>query len=228
MRISRPSPAMVVAIIALVVACAGSATAASIVIIKNSAQVRAGSLSGSDVKARSLTNRTLASGAVDGRAIKEGAVGTDQLATSVRSALGGQGLNATESIRKDGPSVPNGGRALVATLRGLTPGIYALSAKVVVSPLDPSGGILGELLKTAKTANARCTLDAAGDSDDAAAPIGTPFALYANTLNLQLTRTLAATADITLTCDTNAAWKAGNTSILALKLAGTSRVDSTG
>ena len=62
----------------------------------------------------------------------------------------------------------------------------------------------------------------------AAAPIATPFALFANTLKLQLTRSLAAPSDIVLTCDANVPWKASNTSIIALKLAGSSRVDSTG
>ncbi len=236
MRISRPTPAMVVAIIALIVACAGTATAASVVLIKSSSQVKAGSLNGTDLKAKSLTNRTLADGSVTGRtikngsvtgdSIKKGAVGTDQLATSVKSALVNQGFTATESVRKDGPSAPNGGSMKVATLQGLAPGTYALIAKAVVSPTNPSGGLVGELLKNNKTGTARCTLDGAGDSDDAVAPLGAPFTLYANTLNLQLTRTIATASDIVLSCDANVAWKAGNASIIALKLAGSSRVDS--
>jgi hypothetical protein len=238
MRISRPTPAMAVAILALVVALGGTATAASVVLIKSSSQVRAGSLTGSDLKTKSLTNRTLGDGAVTGRAIKpgsvtagsikKGAVGTDQLATSVKSALIGQGFTATESVRRDGPSAPNGGSMKIATLQGLAPGTYTLIAKTIVSPLDPSGGIFGELVKGAKTATASCTLDGAGDTDDALAPVGTPFALYANTLNLQLTRTIATPSDITLSCDAPIAWKAGNTSIIALKLSGSSRVDSAG
>jgi hypothetical protein len=229
---------MVVAIIALIVACAGTATAASVVLIKSSSQVKAGSLNGTDLKAKSLTNRTLADGAVTGRVIKagsvtantikKGSVGADQLSGAVKSSLTSQGFTATESVRKDGPSAPNGGSMKVATLQGLAPGTYALMAKAVISPISGSGGIVGELLKSDKTGTARCTLDGAGDSDDAVAPLGAPFSLYSNTLNLQLTRTIATASDIVLTCDANVAWKAGNTSIIALKLAGSSRVDSAG
>jgi hypothetical protein len=238
MRISRPSPARVVAIIALVVACAGTATAAGVVLIKSSSQVKAGSLNGTDLRATSITNRNLGTGAVNGRAIKagsvtassikQGAVGTDQLAAGVRSALSAQGFTATESVRKDGPSAANGGAAKVATLQGLAPGTYTVIAKVIMSPLQASGGLVGELTKDAKTGNARCTLNGAGDTDEAAVPVGTPYALYANTLNLQMTRTLGAPADIALTCEANVAWKASNASIIALKLAGSSRLDSAG
>jgi hypothetical protein len=204
---------MVVAIIALIVACAGTATAASVVLIKNSSQVKAGSLNGSDLKAKSIMSRNLGDGAVSGRAIKagsvtgatlkKGSIGTDQLATSVRSALTSQGFTATEGVRKEGPTVPNGGQAGIAKIQGLAPGTYAIFAKVIVSPVTPSGGLVGELTNSSKTGNTRCTLDGAGDTDEAVAPIATPFALFANTLKLQLTRTLAAPSEITLTCDAN-------------------------
>lgn len=227
MRITRPTPAMVVAIIALIVACAGTATAAGVILIRSSSQVKAGSLNGSDLKSKSITNRNLASGAVNGRTIKDGSVSSKELSSGVKSALASQGLTATESVRRDGPTVPGGGSQRVATLSGLAPGTYALLAKTVISPVNPSAGLVQDLLKGSKTASAHCRLDSAGDGDDVIVPVGSPFSLYANTLNLQLTRTLAAATDIVLTCDVNAGWKAGNTSIVALKLAGSTRVDST-
>ncbi len=88
------------------------------------------------------------------------------------------------------------------------------------------GGVVTELLKPDKTASARCVLDGAGDSDEGVVPIGSPFSLNANTVNLQLTRTLAAAADIVLSCESGISWRAANTSIIALKLAGSTRVDS--
>lgn len=238
MRISRPSPSMVVAIIALVVASAGTATAASLVLIKNSSQVRAGSLTGSDLKAGSLTSRNLKAGsvtskalragAVNGAALRKGSVGTDQLSTSVKSALTSQGFTATEAVRKEGPSAANGGEAVIAKLTGLAPGTYSIIAKTVITPVQVSGGLVGELLKPEKTITIRCILDGAGDNDDAVVPIGTPFSLYSNTAQMQFTRTLSAAADIVLKCNTPQPWKAANTSIIALKLSGSSRVDSTG
>jgi hypothetical protein len=233
MRISRPSPAMVVAIIALIVACAGSATAASVVLIKNSSQVKAGALSGTDLKAKSLTNRTLADGAVDSRAIKAGSVAASDLAKSVQASLAGAGtaagFAATESVRKDGPQVNTGTTAEIAKLTGLAPGTYLLQAKTVISGVQPpGGGLVTELLKPDKTAAAHCKLDAAGDSDEGYVPIASPFSLYSNTINLQLTRTLPVVSDLSLSCDSGIPWRAANTSIVALKLAGSSRVDSAG
>lgn len=233
MRISRPSPAMVVAIIALIVACAGSATAASVVLIKNSSQVKAGALSGTDLKSKSLTNRNLASSAVDSRAIKAGSVAKSDLAKSVQASLAGAGtaagFSAVESVRKDGPQVNTASAAEVAKLSGLAPGAYLLQAKTVVSGVQPpGGGLVTELLKPDKTAAAHCRLDAAGDSDEGFVPIASPFSLNSNTINLQLTRTLPATSDISLTCDSGIPWRAANTSIVAIKLSGSTRVDSAG
>jgi hypothetical protein len=233
MRISRPSPAMVVAIIALIVACAGSATAASVVLIKNSSQVKAGSLSGTDLNAKSLTNRTLADGAVDSRVIKAGSVGSTDLSKAVQASLAGTGTSpgfaTTESVRKDGPDVPGSGPAEVAKLTGLAAGNYLLMAKSVVSGTQPpGGGLVTEALKPDKSASAHCKLDAAGDSDEGYVPIASPFSLASDTINLQLTRTLPAGSNVTLTCDSAISWRAANTSIVALKLGGSTRVDSAG
>jgi hypothetical protein len=233
MRISRPSPALVVSIIALIVACAGTATAASVVLIKNSSQVKAGALSGTDLATHTLKNGALANSAVDGRTIKSGSIQSSDLSSGVRSALNSSGTSAafvaTEAVRKDGPQVNAAGSAPVAKLTGLAPGTYLLTAKTVVSGVQPPGaGLVTELLKPDKTAAAHCKLDAAGDSDEGYAPIASPFSLTTDTLNLQLTRTFGAVSDVILSCDSNISWRAANTSIVALKLAGSSRVDTTG
>jgi hypothetical protein len=55
MRLHRPSPALIVSIIALVVASAGTATAAS-VLIKSSKQVAKGSINSSDLANRKAVN----------------------------------------------------------------------------------------------------------------------------------------------------------------------------
>lgn len=231
MRISRPSPAMVVSIIALVVACAGTATAASVVLIKSSSQVKAGVLSGTDLHNKTIRNAQLASSAVDGRAIKSGSIQSSDLSSAVKSSLGSGGksggFTATESVRKDGPQVNQTGNATVAKLSALAPGTYVLTAKTVISGVQPPGaGLVTELLKPNKTASARCKLDAAGDSDESVVPIAFPFALNSDTVTLQLTRSIATVSDIVLSCDSNISWRAANTSIIALKLSGSTRVDS--
>lgn len=233
MRISRPSPALVVSIIALIVACAGTATAASVVLIKNSSQVKAGALSGTDLATHTVKNGALANSAVDGRVIKSGSVTSSDLAKDVKASLAGAGTSAgfvaTESVRKDGPQVNAAGSATVAKLTALAPGTYMISVKTVISGVQPPGaGVVTELLKPDKTAVAHCKIDAAGDSDEGFVPIASPFSLTTDTMNLQLTRTLAAPADLVLSCDSNISWRAANTSIVALKLAGSSRSDSAG
>lgn len=239
MRISRPSPSLVVSIIALVVACAGTATAASVVLIKNSAQVKAGALSGTDLADKTVKNVKLSTNSVDARAIakgavstselKAGAVGTDQLAPGVKSALSAAGTSsnfvATEAVRADGPS-SGAGPADVASVKALGIGTYLITATTTLAPTATDAGLVPELLKGSKNGEGHCRLDAAGDLADGYAPIAAPYALFSNTINLQITRTLSAPADIKLTCESNIGWKAGDTSIVALKLAGSTRQDS--
>jgi hypothetical protein len=231
MRISRPSPALLVSIIALVVACAGTATAASVVLIKNSSQVKAGALSGTDLARHSLKNDQLANSAVDGRTIKSGSIESSDLSSGVRSALSSAGTSAdfvaTEAVRKDGPSSP-AGQMNVASIKALAPGTYMIIANTTMAPTAANAGLLPELLKEPKNGEGHCRLDAAGDLHDAYAPIASPYALYANTMSLQITRTLAQPSDITLICESGIGWKTANTSIVALKLAGSTRQDTTG
>jgi hypothetical protein len=85
--VSRPSPALVVSVIALVVACTGTATAAS-VLIKSSKQVAKGSINSSD-----LANRK--------------GVGLVDLTPSARRALTGQ-VGATGSLGPVGPTGAKG------------------------------------------------------------------------------------------------------------------------
>lgn len=233
MRISRPSPAMVVSIIALVIATAGTAGAASGILIRSSSQVAPGALSGTDLHAKTIKNGQLASSAVDSRVIKANSIARSDLSSDIRASLAGTGtaagFTAVEAVRKDGPQVNQTGQATVAKLSGLAAGTYLISAKSVLSGVQPPGsGLVTELLKPNKTAAAHCHLDAAGDSDDAYVPIAFPFALNSDTIHLQLTRSLAATSDVVLTCDSDISWRAANTSIVALKLSGSTRVDSAG
>jgi hypothetical protein len=89
-RLRPPSPALVVAIIALIVACAGTATAAG-VLITSSSQVKAGSINSSDLR--------------NGRA-----VGLDDLTPRARFRLGAAtGARGPEGARgAQGPAGPRG------------------------------------------------------------------------------------------------------------------------
>jgi hypothetical protein len=83
--IRRPSPSMVIALIALFVALGGTAVAVK----KNklpansvgSKQLKPGAVGTPHVKADAITSKALAANAVDGAAIQPGAVGSDDLAS---------------------------------------------------------------------------------------------------------------------------------------------------
>src|SRR3954452_2863338 len=107
--IRRPSPALVVSIVALVMSCGGTAAAAAHFLITNSKQIKDGAVTGADVRDGSIRARDLAAGAIP-RATADG--GT-----------------ATEAFRKTGPELSKGGEATVATL-DLPAGAYAIFSKV--------------------------------------------------------------------------------------------------
>jgi hypothetical protein len=126
---------------------------------------------------------------------------------------------AQEAFRKAGPEHQPAGAHTVATLSQLGPGTYLLLAKTIMTTDLTDQGILGELLKTDKTIAGHCILSAGGDQDDARAPIATPYTETPSTMNMQLTRTIDTPTDIAVVCDSNYAWRASDTSIVALKLA---------
>lgn len=229
MKTSRPSPALVVSIIALVVALGGTATAAS-VLIKSSSQIKSGVVNSGDLRNGGVAGVDIASGAVGGRQLKNNVVTSDKLSASLRNTLRGStanGFTATEVVRKVGPENQAPGQRVVATMTALPPGTYALTAKTTLSPQITDQG-LGELLRPTKTGEGHCQLDAAGDVDDARTTILSPYSQHPSTVNLQMTRTVDTPVDIKLVCDSNIQWKATDTSIIALKLQGSSRSDTAG
>ena len=113
-------------------------------------------------------------------------------------------------------------------MTALQPGTYLILAKTTISPIAQSQG-LGELLNPDKTSSAQCVLAAGGDQDNARTAIASPGTFIPSTLNNQMTRTIDAPVDVTYTCDvTNLKWKASDSSIIALRLEGSSRTDATG
>lgn len=88
-RMRRPSPAMILAVAALVVACAGGAVAASSVLVTTSRQIKPGVILGSDLHRNT----------VNGTRITDGSLGAVDLAAATRRAL-------------TGPAGPRGRRGL--------------------------------------------------------------------------------------------------------------------
>ena len=210
MQSKRPSPALVVSIIALVVALSGTAVAAKF-IITNSGQVKDGSLVGQDLRAGSVTK--------------------SRLSTGVQALLGrtptgkSAGTQALEAHRIKGPDVTDGGEAQVLSI-DLPAGTYAVFAKATVEPFDYKN-LLDTVLVEPHTVAASCTLDVAGTGDYAIEPILSLGSANPATLNVQATRTLAEPGKATLTCRPNYTvhWAARDASIIALQVAGTERTE---
>jgi hypothetical protein len=218
----RPTPALVVSIVALVVACGGSAVAASHYIITSSTQVKNGAITGADVRDGSLRGGDLADGTITGAKIKKGSVPSSALAGATAP---GQ-TSATEAFRKTGPVLTQGGKATVATL-DLKPGAYAVFAKVNLSPNQEDNGLLETALKSNKTIEGRCHLDVAGDADESAGAIVSPGSENVLFLEEQITRTIDKNGTATLTCQAfNVPWKASDASIIAIAIGDSARVAS--
>lgn len=214
-RFSRPSPATVIALVALVLSMAGTATAAK-VLITSSSQIKNGAVTSADVKDGALSARDLKTGAVDGARLKDGSVSLDELDGAARAAVRASETQALEAFRKDGPAgQPKGTSARVATLGNIPPGVYAIFAKTILTPDPQQSGLLAQ----GETISGHCTLDAGGDQDEARALLGSPGALSPGVLNLQITRSYGSTGSAALSCDVNSAtWRATDTSIIAIRV----------
>jgi hypothetical protein len=115
-----PSPAMVVAVVALAVALGGSAYAAIVVTGKN---VRNGTLTGADIKSRSLQGTDIAKDRVGYNAVKEEGLNAQKLkkvkAASAADTFGGMAARRVDAFTLDN----NASKAV------LTEGPFTLTAR---------------------------------------------------------------------------------------------------
>ena len=209
----KPSPALVVSIVALVVALSGTAVAAG-VLISSSSQIKNGTIRGVDIKSGTITKSKLSKG-------------TQALLGGGSSTAAPGDTQALESHRQTGPDVPEGGSQQVVKL-ALQPGVYAVFAKTTITPFITDDGLLDTLFKDDKTRAAECNLDVSGTGDFATAPIIGPGSTNPATLNLQATRSLDGPGSATLTCKAapQAHWQAANSSIIALKVGSSTRTEA--
>lgn len=196
----RPSPALAVAFLALLVALGGTAVAAK-VLITSSAQIKNGTITGADLKKGTITRK--------------------QIARKVLNRVGGSstpapaGATILEARKQYGPEV-GGGEAKILELQ-LPAGAYAIFAKTTIAPTIPNRGLLYDVLKEGQTYGANCTLDVGGSGDFGIAELASQGSAYPATVNVQATRTLAAPTTATFTCKTDEiTWRAENTSIIAV------------
>lgn len=217
MKLHRPSPALVVSIVALAVACGGTAVATTNVLIHSSSQIRNGAIRGHDIHHGTITARQIKRGSLTSKLFRDGTIS----GSSVDAPAAGGDSRALEAHRQAGPAVAGGGSAEVVRL-DLAPGTYAVLAKVNLATSDKQ-----VLLQGTRTVPGSCRLDVAGTGDYAEGPVETPFSGQVLNLHLQLTRTLAQAAPATLTCQADGiSWRAADASIIALQVGSTARTEA--
>ena len=209
----KPSPALVVSIIALIVAMSGTAVAAR-ALITSTSQIKNGSIRGVDIRKGTITKKRLSPATV--RSL------TSQGAANVSPV----GAAANEAHRLAGPEHTGNDPVQVVEL-ALNQGVYAVFAKTTISPVLANNDLLTELFRENKTVAADCTLDVNGTGDFAIQPIASVNGPTPATLNTQLTRTIDGPGKATLTCKTsqNIRWVANNSSIIAVKVGSTTRTE---
>ncbi len=207
MKLRPPSPALAVSIVAVVVACTGSAVAATVI---TGQQIRNGTVSGADIKDGSLLSKELSQG------------------TQNLIRKGSAGLTAHEAIRKAGPEgVPANVITRVATLT-VPAGAYAISANMVMTANAGKTDPLEALLGANGSLGGTCTLDAGGPTHSSTGTIIVNDRQTPTTLSMQLTRTVGAPTDFSLNCSANAPWRASETSIIATKVNSVTLTEVTG
>jgi len=199
MKLRRPSPALVISCIALIVACAGTAYAKTL--ITSSSQIKNGVVTSADVR----------NGSLRGTDLKNGTITSDKLKTP--PAAGGPST-AYQVVRKLGPQGAPANQVIKIASMTVPAGAYKVTASTVLTTnLGPQG-----LLDPEPGVGARCRLDAAGDATESlqnavVARKTTPATLY-----MQNTRTIGAPGEFFLECSAGAPFTLTETSIIATKV----------
>lgn len=211
MKLRPPSPALAISITALVIACTGSAVAATII---TSSQIRNGTIQNVDIK-----NSTIGLGKLS--------KGTQNLINAKKSPAPA-GRIAYEAVRKAGPEgVPANVITTVATLT-VPAGAYSVSANMIMTAFAGESNPLQSLLGANGSLGGTCTLDAGGPVHSSTGTIIVDNRQTPTTLSMQLTRTVGAPTDFLLKCSANAPWRASESSIIATSVDSISLKEVTG
>lgn len=206
MKLRRPSPALVISIAALVVACTGSAVAASI--ITSSAQIKNGAILSADIKDATIVNKDIKAATITEARLSKGVM-------KKLDAGAGSKTTAYEAVRNSGPeNQPANVLVNVATLQ-VPAGAYSISAKTVMSAIVDPQNIVGQLVQSNLAIGGRCVLDGGGDTDESLMNIVVNSRQTPATLSMQLTRTVGAPTVFTLSCSAGLPFRLSETSVIA-------------
>lgn len=212
MKLRPPSPALAISITALVIACTGSAVAATVI---TSSQIRNGTIRGVDIKNGTINSKKLSKG-------------SQNLLFGKKKSSASTSHIAYEAVRKAGPeNVPANAITTVATLT-VPAGAYSVSANVIMTAFAGETNPLQALLGANGSLGGTCTLDTGGPVHSSTGTIIVDNRQTPTTLSMQMTRTVNAPTDFLLKCSANAPWRASETSVIATKVDSVSLTEVTG
>lgn len=221
MKLRRPSPALVISMIALVAACAGSAYAATV--ITSSDQIKNGVVLSGDIKNGSVQNADIRRSTITETRLSQGLL---QRIDSPAAAAAGDTVTY-EGRRSAGPeNQPANVVIKVASLQ-VPAGAYLVTAKTVMTALTKPTDPLQGLVDKDAVQGGRCKLDAAGDGDESFQNVIVSNRQTPATLSMQVTRTVGAPSEFTLECNSGFPFRLSETSIIATRVGSITRTDAT-
>jgi hypothetical protein len=215
---------MCVALLALFIACGGTAIAAGVMITSGN-QIRNGIITGSKIARSTIKGANIAPGTIGGALIGAGAIGTKEISKDAVAALQSAGTTAYEYVRKSGPdNQPANSSMRVITAANVPAGVYAVFAKTVLTDLNPPAN----LLTPGTTSDGHCSLAAGGDIDTGDVELAGSFGSGPGDVNTQITVTFAGPGTISVDCNAQSMWRASDSTIIAIRLGNGTRMDVPG
>jgi len=220
---------MIVAMLALIIACAGTATAAT-VLIHSSSQIAKGVITRANIHANTITGKQIAAGSVGGNQLANSSIGTSKLTagalktlTAGGSSSGSSGTSSSSAVgsaiewdRQTGPDNVAAAQPSqrVITADNVPAGVYAIFGETNISDANAAGSLLQML----PTADAQCSLTVDADVAFGSTVIGGAYFAGSGDINMMITHTFAGPGTITMDCASSAAWQAAGSSIIAIRL----------
>lgn len=201
MKLRRPSPALVVSIVALVVASAGSAVAATVI---TSSNIKNGTIQNADIKDGTILSKKLSKGS--------------QRLLKSKSGSAASASTAFEMVRKTGPENQPPGQLLRVASMTIPAGAYVITANTVITAFTGKTDIAEALLNANASVGGTCVLDAAGVTASALQTVAINDRQTPATLGTQLTRTVGEPSEVVLKCGAGIPWRASESSIIATKV----------
>lgn len=200
MKLRTPSPALVISIIALVVASAGTGYAATQI---TSSQIKDGTIQSRDIKSGSIQSGRLSQG-VQNILKRKTPVQVPKL--------------AFEMIRKSGPENQPANQLMRVASVTVPAGAYVVTANTILTAFTGESDIIELLLGVNGSQGGTCILDFGGVTATALQTIAINDRQTPATLGMQLTRTVGAPTEIVLKCAAAIPWRASETSIIATRV----------